>query len=180
MTLYLEGECHIVTARKGWKSLLLTWHLQTAYWRMCDGRGASLPLHGSGSPGFSLGLHWQKEQGFFFFFFQWCMARVGMVIVNKISILLVCPFLISLTQESGFSFYILFVSFGISGSWVFQYLVGDRRKDESQRITTVGCFSTVSLLLKSLPYPLPLCLLESSFICFMYRSSLTNDVVLFW
>lgn len=121
----------------------------------------------------------RKSKAFFFFFFQWCMARVGMVIVNKISILLVCPFLISLTQESGFSFYILFVSFGISGSWVFQYLVGDRRKDESQRITTVGCFSTVSLLLKSLPYPLPLCLLESSFICFMYRSSLTNDVVLF-
>lgn len=122
----------------------------------------------------------ERARLFFFFFSQWCMARVGMVIVNKISILLVCPFLISLTQESGFSFYILFVSFGISGSWVFQYLVGDRRKDESQRITTVGCFSTVSLLLKSLPYPLPLCLLESSFICFMYRSSLTNDVVLFW
>lgn len=126
-------------------------------------RGASLPFDGGGNSGFSLGLHWQRVS--YFFLFPVVYGWRTVVIINKISVLLVCPIPGSLAKENRLSLRLaLFVSVGISGLWVssvpnLKYLGGKKKAREP---ITVSCSSIPKYSYSSSP-----CLSET-YVCFTY------------
>lgn len=131
VTLLLPGRVGVLTANLSPADITLK-----VVWK-----DASLPLDGHGSPGFLSGFIDRKSEAvFFFFFLQWYMARVEVVIINKISVLLVCPFPGSLAWESRLSlrhFVCVFWHFSSTKSRI----LGGKKK--AMKLITVICSSSI-------------------------------------